>query len=59
MLQLLPRADVELGELVSNVETDPALTLTMLRLANSASSAPGRRIGTARAAVIRAGALLT
>jgi HD-like signal output (HDOD) protein len=59
VLQLLPRSDVELGELVSLVEVDPALTMTMLQLANTASSSPGRRIGTARAAVIRLGALTT
>ena len=59
LLQLLPKADVELAELVSIVETDPALTVAVLRAANSAVSSPVRRIGTARAAVIRLGALAT
>lgn len=58
-LELLAEPAVDLGELVSVAETDPALTLTLLRMANSASSSPTRSVTTARAAVIRLGALVT
>ena len=57
LMQLLPRQDVDLAELVSVVETDPGLTVAALRAANSALSSPVRRIGTARAAVVRMGGL--
>ncbi len=58
-LALLAHPTVDLGELVSVAETDPALTLVLLRMANSASSSPTRSLSTARAAVIRLGALTT
>lgn len=57
LLQLLPKHDVDLAELVSVVETDPGLTVAALRAANSAISSPVRRIGTARAAVVRMGGM--
>ena len=57
LMQLLPRHDVDLAELVEVVETDPGLTVAALRAANSAISSPVRRIGTARAAVVRMGGL--
>jgi putative nucleotidyltransferase with HDIG domain len=51
----LNQPDVDVRHLSSIVETDPALTAAVLRAANSAASAPVRRIGTAGEAVLRIG----
>ncbi len=58
-LELLAQPSVELGELVDIAELDPAMTVALLRMANSASSSPSRRLTTARTAVVRLGSLPT
>ena len=54
-LNLLADPHVEVGELAQVIDSDPALTASILRGANSAASAPIERIDTANAAVIRLG----
>jgi HD-like signal output (HDOD) protein len=58
-LKLLSDPDAEIGALARVIEVDPALTAAMLRAANSAASAPVKRIDTAHEAVIRIGLELT
>ena len=47
--------DIELYEVVEVIEYDPALTLKLLRVANSVFSSSSRQIGTVKDAVIRLG----
>jgi putative nucleotidyltransferase with HDIG domain len=54
-LSALNDPDVSLVDVAEVIETDPALTATMLRAANSASSAPVDRVVSARIAAIRIG----
>ena len=54
-LRLLSDPDFEIGELARVIESDPALTASMLRGANSAASSPIERIDTASTAVVRLG----
>ena len=54
-MQLLSDPNVEIGELARVIESDPALTASMLRGANAAASAPIERIDTASTAVVRLG----
>lgn len=46
---------IELGEVVQVIECDPALTLKLLRIANSVYSSPSRAIGTVKDSVVRLG----
>ena len=54
-LNLLSESDIDASALAQVVETDPSLTASILRAANSAFSAPVHPIDTANAAVIRIG----
>ncbi len=54
-MAVLNEPDLEMKELASIVEMDPSLTAAVLRAANSAASAPTRRIGTAEEGVVRIG----
>ena len=54
-LQLLNDPNSEIAALAQVIESDPALTASLLRAANSALSAPVHRIDTANVAVIRLG----
>ena len=54
-MRLLSDPDVEIGELARVIESDAALTASMLRGANSAASSPIERIDTANTAVLRLG----
>ena len=54
-LSALNDPDVSLVDVAEVIETDPALTATLLRAANSVASAPVDRIGSARVAAIRIG----
>ena len=54
-LQLLNDPGAEIAALAQVIESDPALTVSMLRAANSALSAPVNRVDTAHLAVIRLG----
>lgn len=51
----ISREDFDIEEVVSTISFDPALTIRLLRAANSAASATREPIGTARAAVVRLG----
>ena len=53
---LVARDEIDLNEVVHVIECDPALTLKLLRIANSLYSSPSPSIGTVRDAVIRLGA---
>ena len=55
LLELSSRPNIEIGDVIGVVEIDPALTATVLRLANSSMSSPLREIGTAHDAVVRLG----
>ena len=54
-LSALNDPDVSLVDVAEVIETDPALTATLLRAANSVASAPIDRIASARVAAIRIG----
>lgn len=54
-LALVGRNDVEIGDLARVVEADPALTIAVLRAANSAASAPAESVNTAQTAIVRIG----
>lgn len=54
-LQMVSEADISFRDLAPVVEADPALTAAVLRAANSAMSAPVRRIEAAEQALIRIG----
>lgn len=54
-LALVSDSDVNVSELATVVEADPALTVAVLRAANSAYSAPVDRISTAQQGVVRIG----
>ena len=52
---IIANDEIELGEVVQVIECDPALTLKLLRVANSVYSSSSRPIGTVKDAVIRLG----
>lgn len=52
---LVANNDTDLKEVVQVIEYDPALTLKLLRIANSIFSSPNRQIGTVTDAAIRLG----
>lgn len=54
-LTLASRHDVGIPELAGVVESDPALTIAVLRAANTASQAPLQRVLTASDAIVRIG----
>jgi len=54
-LALIANVDPSYGELVDVVDADPALTIALLRAANSAASAPVDRVKTAHVAMVRVG----
>ncbi len=54
-LSALNDPDVSLVDVAEVIETDPALTATLLRAANSVASAPIDRVASARIAAIRIG----
>lgn len=54
-LRLLHQTDPSVAELREIIELDPKLTATVLRMANSAVSAPVHRVETAKAAIVRIG----
>lgn len=54
-LRLLHQTDPSIAELREIIELDPKLTATVLRMANSAVSAPIHRVETAKAAIVRIG----
>ena len=54
-LSLLRDPDVAIAAIAAVVESDPALTAALLRIANSAASAPVNRVTTAQRAVMRVG----
>ena len=58
-LSLLSDAQTPIPELGHVVETDPALTVSVLRAANSAASAPVTPIGTPGEAIVRVGIDIT
>jgi putative nucleotidyltransferase with HDIG domain len=54
-MRLLHRTDPSVAELREIIELDPKLTAMVLRMANSAASAPIHRVETAKAAIVRIG----
>lgn len=54
-LSLLSDPDFQFEELAMVIESDPALTMSLLRAANSAASAPVARVDTASVAIVRVG----
>lgn len=54
-LSLVADPDPSYGDLAGMVDSDPALTVALLRAANSAASAPVDRVRTAHIALIRVG----
>ncbi len=54
-LAVLQDPDGDIGELASVIEADPALTVAVLRAANSAASAPINRVDRAERAIMRIG----
>lgn len=52
---LLWNPDADLGDFLAVIEGDPGLTASVLRAANSASSAPAEPVTTARDAIVRIG----
>lgn len=54
-LSLLSDPDLQFEELAQVIESDPALTMSLLRAANSAASAPVTRVDTASVAIVRVG----
>lgn len=59
VLSILGQQVASIGEIVVVVESDPALTASVLRTANSAASAPLSRIATTNSAIIRIGLSMT
>jgi putative nucleotidyltransferase with HDIG domain len=59
VLSILGQQVASISEIVLVVESDPALTASVLRTANSAASAPVTRINTANNAIIRIGLSMT
>ena len=59
VLSILGQQVASIGEIVAVVESDPALTASVMRTANSAASAPVSRIDTADKAIIRIGLSMT
>jgi len=59
VLSILRQPVPSLSEVVLLVESDPALTASVLRTANSAASAPLTRIATANNAIVRIGLSMT
>lgn len=55
LAELVSRGDCDVQEVAELISFDPALTVKLLRIANSAASASEQRIGTAKEAVLRMG----
>ena len=55
LLEMSVSANIDLDDVVGVVELDPALAGSVLRMANSAMSAPNREITTVRDSVVRLG----
>lgn len=55
LASLVADGNAELSEVVQVIEYDPALTLKLLRVANSVFSSPNRQVGTVKDAVVRLG----
>jgi putative nucleotidyltransferase with HDIG domain len=58
-LALMAQHDATIPEVAAVVESDPALTVAVLRAANAAANTAVRRIGTATDAIVRIGMLST